>query len=56
MMIQTKVGVPMDAAILSNYLSAMINNFFKMEKALKWAKLVKDVQNMTTAWLRNTSS
>lgn len=30
MMIQTKVGVPMDAAILSNYLSAMINNFFKI--------------------------
>lgn len=32
------------------------DGLIKMEKALKWAKLVKDVQNMTTAWLRNTSS
>ena len=30
MMIQTKVGVPMDAMILSNYFSALINNFFKI--------------------------
>lgn len=32
------------------------DGLIKMEKALKWAKLVKDVQNMTTAWLHNTSS
>lgn len=30
MMVRTRVGVPMDAAILSNYLSALINNFFKI--------------------------
>ena len=30
MMIQTKVGVPMDAIILNNYLCALINLFFKI--------------------------
>lgn len=30
MMVRTRVGVPMDAVILSNYLSALINNFFKI--------------------------
>lgn len=30
MMIQTKVGVPMDAIILNNYLCTLINLFFKI--------------------------
>jgi hypothetical protein len=30
MMIQTKVGVPMDATVLNNYFRALINLFFKI--------------------------
>lgn len=30
MMIQTTVGVPMNAMVLSNYLAALINHFFKI--------------------------
>lgn len=30
MMIQTTVGVPMDAAVLSNYLHSLVNHFFKI--------------------------
>ena len=30
MMIQTKVGVPMDAVVLNNYFRALINLFFKI--------------------------
>lgn len=30
MMIQTTVGVPMDAEVLSNYLVALVNHFFKI--------------------------
>ena len=30
MMIQTKVGVPMDAVVLENYFRALINLFFKI--------------------------
>lgn len=30
MMIQTKVGVPMDALVLNNYFRALINLFFKI--------------------------
>lgn len=32
------------------------DGLIKMDKALKWSRLVKDVQNMTTAWARNTVS
>ncbi len=30
MMLQTKVGVPMDAKMLSNYFRTLINHFFKI--------------------------
>ena len=55
MMIQTTVGVPMDAMVLNNYFRTLINLFFKIlpikEKRRKFIGYLYEKSSGGVAWL-----